>query len=201
MFVQMAFGKRKKVTAAKGSSSARYDRTRFVGPAQEARYQELETRVIFPERRIVPSDEGPFGLIWNYVRDTNWEKLFEPYHFYQVDIVREFYANALPVGNEPFSFTSWVRGKKVEFSKEAIQDFLDNPLALVEEGQCEYQMHAPTVRNPNGTWDVEAIRERICKEGKSYEVNAEGSAKHFLRKNLKTSAQLVTTMILYNLRP
>ena len=57
MFVQMAFGKRKKVTAAEGSSSARFDRKRFVGPAQEARYQELETRVIFPERRIVPSAE------------------------------------------------------------------------------------------------------------------------------------------------
>src|SRR3954464_4442897 len=194
------FLKRKKAGSGEGSSSqsGRFDRTGFLGPEQEARYHELESRVVWSERTVVPIDHGHFQRAWTVLSETCWDKLFTPPQFYQVEIVREFYANALPPsswsGTEAYPFKTWVRGKAIDFSKEAIFDFLDNPLALVEE--CEYHP-----RLNRGNWDAESIKERICRSGFTYTLTKAGLPKTFTRIQLTEEAQLVTSVVLYNIRP
>ncbi|GAU40253.1 hypothetical protein TSUD_219650 [Trifolium subterraneum] len=40
------------------------------------------------------------------------------------EIVREFYANAIPIGQEPYNFTTVVRGKQIHFDRDALNRFL-----------------------------------------------------------------------------
>lgn len=46
--------------------------------------------------------------VWDILNDTYWDKLFAPEQSYQVEILREFYANALPVvDGAEFPYKTW----------------------------------------------------------------------------------------------
>ncbi|XP_058751981.1 uncharacterized protein LOC131625103 [Vicia villosa] len=68
---------------------------RFLGTAQKERFAQLTSRTILPEKLIVPKDDSEYNTLWSYFEHRNWDRVFEPYTEINMDIVREFYANAI----------------------------------------------------------------------------------------------------------
>lgn len=46
------------------------------------------------------------------------------------DMVREFYTNALPYEGDPLTFSTMIRGRTIHFSRDAINEYLGNPMVL-----------------------------------------------------------------------
>lgn len=89
-----------------------------------------------------------------------------------------------------------VRGRPISLSRDAINVYLDNPLTLEDCVLCEYGK-----RLARGNWNIELVKETLVLTGKSYEVNDLGAPKKFLRKDLTTKAQVLMTLVFYNIRP
>lgn len=56
-------------------------------------------------------------------------------------------------------------------------------------------------RLARGNWDAEAMKEILCKPGKTHELTTSGGPKKFLRRHLTKDAQVVASVVQYNLRP
>lgn len=91
--------------------------------------------------------------------------------------------NAISVEGVPYSFMIMVRGREVSFSIDTINAYLGNPTTLEEGALCKYGK-----RLDKGNWNVELVKDALVMTGKSYEVNAYGVPKNFLRKKLKAAA-------------
>ncbi|CAJ2647666.1 unnamed protein product [Trifolium pratense] len=79
------------------------------GQEQFDRFRALEKRKILSERIFDIFEHGDYERFARIVQLRGWEKIVHPPTTYNPVIVREFYANALPEGDEPFSYTTMVR--------------------------------------------------------------------------------------------
>lgn len=61
------------------------------------------------------------------IEERGWGKLVEPLNKVNYDVVRKFYANAVPREGEPFQFETYVRGKQIQFNRDAINEILEWP--------------------------------------------------------------------------
>ncbi|MCI75211.1 hypothetical protein A2U01_0096479, partial [Trifolium medium] len=59
-----------------------------------------------------------------------WGKLINPPELINYEVVREFYVNAIPVGEDPISFTTMVSGREIRFNREAINAYLQTPFPI-----------------------------------------------------------------------
>lgn len=66
------------------------------------------------------------------------------------EVIREFYANALPMQGQEYPFTTMVQGRIIFFDRNAINDYLGNPLTL-EEGEIDAYSKCVV----HGNWDME----------------------------------------------
>ncbi|KAL5074805.1 hypothetical protein RYX36_013789 [Vicia faba] len=123
--------------------------------------------------RIV--QDGKYKSCWKIVHDRNWDKLYESKPQLNLEIVREFYVNALPLDGGRFEFKNWVQA---------------------DDELCEF--HDILARK---AWDFESVKNKLCLPGFSYELSAGGIPQKFIRGSLKTKAQLLMTVVLYNIRP
>lgn len=130
------------------------------------------------------------------IEKKKWKKLCTPPTNLNYEIVREFYANDIPVEDQPYSFITMVIRTRISFSRDAINTYLGNPLTLEDGMLCEYGK-----RLARGGWNIELVKDALVLPRKSYEVNAAGAPKNFLRKNLTMIAQVLMTLVLYNIRP
>ncbi|MCI84431.1 hypothetical protein A2U01_0105709, partial [Trifolium medium] len=62
--------------------------------------------------------------------ERNWNTLLNPPSAINIDLVREFYANAMPIKDQQYSFTTMVRGIALDFGRDAINEYLGNPYQL-----------------------------------------------------------------------
>jgi hypothetical protein len=109
-------GEKRKKTTGSSSRSGSFDAGRFKGAAQFAWYKELEKRAITPERIFDISQSGNFGRFPEIIENKGWDTLINPSTRLNYDLVREFYANAIPIEeDEAVSFTTWVRGTNIRF--------------------------------------------------------------------------------------
>src|ERR1051325_10852792 len=190
--------KRQRVSSAGAGSSrpAFFDAVRFMGHAQEARYKELEERNIWTKRIIRLREQGhyhgPDAILDNYGLGV----LCEPQTKVNVELVREFYANAIPTEGRDFQFTSLVRGKVASFSRSAINSYLGINWTAPEDDLDVYHEHLA-----RGNGDHDMLRRKLCLSGHSYELNKAGQPVKFNWSSLKTSARVLMCVALYNLRP
>src|ERR1051325_9945296 len=190
--------KRQRVSSA-GAGSSRsvpFDGDRFLGPSQEARYKELEERNIWTERIIRLREQGHYHTPDVILDNYGLGVLCEPQTKVNVELVREFYANAIPTEGREFPFTSVVRGKLVSFSRTAINNYLGINWTAPEDQLDIYHEHLA-----RGNWDHAMLRRKLCLSGHSYELNKAGQPLKFNRSSLKTSAHVLMCVALYNLRP
>ncbi|KAL5100000.1 hypothetical protein RYX36_004327 [Vicia faba] len=181
-FQKRAIPPRSKKTFGAGTSRAHesYDQTRFNGPKQQQRFDELMERRVLAERIFYLNHEGDYRSLCYLWRERKWTKLLKPYCNINTDILREFYANAFPSEGTPFSFSTKVAGRKIHFNRDEISEFL----AAI-----------------NAEANVDKISKAIMLEGRSVERNSSGVAIHYHRDDLKLESQVLLLFIMHNVRP
>ncbi|KAI5433796.1 hypothetical protein KIW84_020889 [Lathyrus oleraceus] len=103
----------------------------------------------------------------------------------------EFHVNAFPLAGFSFSFLAKVGGGTIKFHRDAINEFLGNPLVL-QEGQIRrYQESINTVPN----------MEKILLDGREVEINPSDVAIRYHMEDLILKAQVFLLFILHNIRP
>ncbi|MCI43952.1 hypothetical protein A2U01_0065191, partial [Trifolium medium] len=94
---------------------------------------------IWPEKQFNLTPDGQFRHFVSAMDNRNWGRLLNPPPSIHVDLVREFYANVMPIEDEPYSFTTMVRGRALGFDRDAINEYLGNPYELQDEDElCPY---------------------------------------------------------------
>ncbi|KAI5415093.1 hypothetical protein KIW84_040521 [Lathyrus oleraceus] len=177
-------------------SNPAFNRAKFLGAEQEARYAELASRSIWLERTFNINPQGYYRGFLSLIEGKNWHKLLIPPTYLNYDIVSEFYSKALPIEGMRHPFTTFVRGKEVSFTRYEINDYIDNPLTLEEGEKCAYYK-----RVCRADWNIELIKEALILPGRSYVVNASGLLVKFLRKDMNVHAQVLMNLLLYNIKP
>jgi hypothetical protein len=98
----------------------------------------LEKQKILPEKRFIINPEGTNRTFAGLIDTKKWDRLISPLEHYDIATVCEFYANALPDDDEPFTWTSGVSGRPVAFDRDAINRVLGEPLQLGAEERDTY---------------------------------------------------------------
>ncbi|KAK2442292.1 hypothetical protein QL285_013500 [Trifolium repens] len=192
----MAPKKQKKVVGS-SQRSQQFDDTKFKGPVQFERYQVLEKRKIWSERQFNIDPEGKFEKFAEIVDKYGWDKLINPPNKYNPSIVREFYANAYPADDEPFTFTTMVRGRPIRFDRNAIQDYLRTQFTMpANEELCDYQKN-----KARGNWDYAAIRDTLLSPDCDFEYSTTQAPLRAFRIEMTRFAQLLFLLILFNIQP
>ncbi|KAI5420490.1 hypothetical protein KIW84_044330 [Lathyrus oleraceus] len=109
--------------------------------------------------------------------------------------LREFYANALPDDDEPFTWVSKVVGRPIAFDRDAINRILGEPLQLGADEKDAYHTDLRLHR------DVPAITAALLLPGKSVELNPSGVPMRYHREDMTPMAQLILLLVLTNIQP
>jgi len=123
-------------------------------------------------------------------------KLADPLPKFDLEIVREFYANAYSEDN-PGEKRSKVRGRWVNYDRAAISEFLGNPLPLEPGQRCDFTRR----RRSHKPYEENDVALRICAANRSYQVGPTGNPLRILRGDMKTLAQVWTTFLLAIIAP
>src|SRR3954468_3783174 len=86
-----------------------FDSHRFLGPVQQGRFEKLVGRKIWPEKVFDFPQRGNFHQFLENIVERKWEALISPDTQINADIMREFYANAVPIEGRVYTYTSYVR--------------------------------------------------------------------------------------------
>ncbi|KAI5430477.1 hypothetical protein KIW84_034891 [Lathyrus oleraceus] len=163
-------GKRKGAATTSRTVPIQFDHDKFVGPKQAARYIALEKRNILPEKRFLINPQGTYRM-------------------------REFYANALPDDDEPFTWVSRVAGRPVPFDRDTINQILGEPLQLGADERDQYHIDLRLHK------DIPAITAALLLPGKSVEPNPSGVPMRYHREDMTPMAQLILLLVLTNIQP
>ncbi|KAI5422074.1 hypothetical protein KIW84_045503 [Lathyrus oleraceus] len=178
----------------KNPKTRKFDQDKFVGPKQAARYISLEKQKILPEKRFLINPQGTNRNFAGLIDAKKWDRLINPLEHYDIATVREFYANALPDDDEPFTWVSKVAGRPIAFDRDAINRVLGEPLQLGAEERDTYHTDLRLHR------DVPAISAALLLPGKSVELNPSGVPMRYHREDMTPMAQLILLLVLTNIQ-
>ncbi|CAJ2652977.1 unnamed protein product [Trifolium pratense] len=188
-------GKKQKTGAS--SSHTAFDPSRFLGPEQFERYQILEKKKIWNERKFEIFEHGSYEKFATIINDRRWGRLIDPPKYFNTTFVREFYANAYPSEGEPFSFTTMVRGKTIRFDRNAINEYLGNPFTLpAHETLCDFQK-----QRARRNWDIDNMRRKLLRPNHDFQYGTTNNPLRALRDDMRTFTQLLFLLVLYNIQP
>lgn len=173
-----------------------YDAHRFLSAFHQDRYQELCSRKIWHDKQFQISTEGSYRVLAQIIQERKWETLVTPHPHINTEIVREFYANAMPVEGEEFSYTTFIRGRVINFDRQSINDYLGKPYTLRRpDDLCPFHL-----QQNRGNWDHKQIQETIMKPGKGYQKSLTG--RDTVKKcDMTPIAQTICKLILFNVKP
>ncbi|KOM55968.1 hypothetical protein LR48_Vigan10g186000 [Vigna angularis] len=175
-------GKRRRTSP----SPERPIRNLFRDPKRQERYEQIKHWYFITERKVVllPEEYDPF---LNGLLRRNWMRLADPLPKFDLEIVREFYANAYPLDGLG-DRRSKVRGRWVTYDRASISEFLGHPLPLVEGQLCDYTRR----RRSQEAFDEEEVVNLICISNRSYRLGSSSDPRKILRTYMKTLAQDLT---------
>jgi hypothetical protein len=147
--------------------------------------------------------EGPYKDIAKLLLDQGWERLCNPITSLNAELVREFYANALPENphTETFKYETYVRGRTIRFDRDAINKYLGNPFQISYPDESD-DFHAKqnsghfTLDEPH-----EEIKRFVLLEGFNYDVSNVGREHRAQYKFMTNQAKIIQKFILYNVMP
>ncbi|KOM31456.1 hypothetical protein LR48_Vigan01g101100 [Vigna angularis] len=184
-------GKRRRTSP----SPERPIRNLFRDPKRQERYEQIKHWYFITERKVVllPEEYDPF---LNGLLRRNWMRLADPLPKFDLEIVREFYANAYPLDGLGEK-RSKVRGRWVTYDRASISEFLGHPLPLAEGQLCDYTRR----RRSQEAFDEEEVVNLIFISNRSYRLGSSGDPRRILRTDMKTLAQVFMTFLLSNIVP
>ena len=197
--------KRKKgeASAPQPSRNQSFDMGRFKSRFHQERYVELLDQNMWAERVFNISPNGPYGEIAKLLKDQGWDRLCNPMTNLNAELVREFYANALPENplTDIFPYETVVRGHTIKFDRAAINKYLGNPFELPRDHEYD-EFH--TKRNL-GHFKVDETHEEIKRfllfEGFNYDKSEVGREHRCQYKFMTNPAKIIQKFILYNVMP
>jgi hypothetical protein len=142
------------------------------------------------------------------ITSRGWDKLLTPETTINPDIVREFYANAMPDCDKKemdarFSYTSYVRGVPVRFDRDAISTYLGDPLELdppedpAEPALCEYGQMLKDY-----TYSFSRIAKDLLLPGKHFIPGKKSKEDKTARfKDLQLEAGIIFQFLVHNVVP
>ncbi|AES78770.2 hypothetical protein MTR_7g045330 [Medicago truncatula] len=85
-----------------------FNQERFKSRYHQDRYRDLLKRSMWPEKVFNINPQGPYQDLLKLLTDQGWGRLLQPITELNAELVREFYANALPANlTEPFVFETF----------------------------------------------------------------------------------------------
>ncbi|GAU51460.1 hypothetical protein TSUD_413570 [Trifolium subterraneum] len=170
----------------------------FSGPAQYERFQELQARKIWPEKEFSILVNGKHGSFVEAIETLGWGKLMDPERYVNPELVREFYANALPTYlSQPFPYMTMVRNRHIRFDRDAINDFLGKPYNRADEDDlCDY---AATLAR--GNWDVPGMTKLLLLPGRNIIYGKSGLPVREKGEDMTPLARLALIFLLHNVIP
>jgi len=150
------------------------------------------------ERAFPISPEGPYKEIYDLFAKQEWLKLLTPPGSVNVEIVREFYANAMPnLVTAPFTFKTYVRGREIFFDRDAIIEYLGNPYELANPSElCDYHEIIAHER-----YNIPVLEQTIMKPGYFFDRGDTVKKTNAKYKNMPLPTQVCLKLILHNIRP
>jgi len=184
-------------------SNRGHDSTRFRSRYHQDRYIALLNQAMWTKRVFAINPEGPFREIAQLFHDQGWSRLLNPITNLNAELVREFYANALPENphTELFPYETFVRGRVIKFDREAINRYLGNPFQLhypddLDDYHAKHNMGHFTLPEPH-----EEIKQFILIEGCNYDVSEAGREFRAQYKALTNPAKIIQKFLLHNVMP
>jgi len=179
-----------------------FERERFRSRYHQDRYVALLKQAMWPERVFSINPEGPFREIGQLFIDQGWSRLLNPITDLNAELVREFYANALPENphTELFPYETFVRGRVIRFDRDALNQFLGDPFPLRPGDMDDYH-----IKVNMGTFTLselfEEVKRFILLEGCNYDVSEAGREFRAQYKALTNPAKIIQKFLLYNVIP
>ncbi|KAL5056471.1 hypothetical protein RYX36_037153, partial [Vicia faba] len=134
-----------------------FDNTHFIGPLEQARFYNLVERQIWPEKIFTLNPQGDYRYFMDDMEKRKWGVLLNPPTELNFDIIREFYANAIPIEDVRYSYYSFVRGRVVSFDRNLVSQYL-NHLVILQRGElCSYQKRVASKK-----WRFDLVSETLA---------------------------------------
>ena len=162
---------------------------------------------IWPEKVFDIHPDGHHYRLRKMFTSRKWTKLISPYTKINHDLLKEFYANAVTDASpttmaDTFSFTTFVRGKIIRFDRDAINDFLGNPLTLPESEEPTVPTLCPYgEKNRQGNWNFRKIEKDILLKDRRFIKNAAGKLQKALYADMNANASVVFKFLVHNVVP
>ncbi|KAL5102460.1 hypothetical protein RYX36_006787 [Vicia faba] len=118
---------------AQGAKHVEFDNTRFIGPLQQGYFDDLVQRQIWTEKIFTLNPQGDYGEFMEKTDKQKWDPLLNPPTELNFDLVDEFYANMLPIDDVRYTFCTFVQGRAISLTRDAINQYLGT-LSLFKEG-------------------------------------------------------------------
>ena len=163
-----------------------YDPSRFLSLDHYKRFKKIKGRTLLSER-AVKLGKFTFPRVTAQIKKRKWTSLVALL-MPNIDMVREFYANAYLSPNQMASFHTFVRGKQISFSTKDINTVLESTLTR-PEGYAQWLQRI----------DYEEILKVVGTPQAEY--HPLGTYKHILRQHLKEEAKVWATFIHSNIIP
>ncbi|MED6187932.1 hypothetical protein PIB30_081219 [Stylosanthes scabra] len=152
-------------------------------PRFKTLYHESHFNNFFAAREVLPEirikiDDDALTPISAQINLRKWQRLTKPFLTVGYSLVREFYANAWRLEeqkNQPLTYTTQIRGTKINFSPESIHRVLklrDTPLL----NAASYHD-----RKSNSNLRIDEVLTCLCVEGALWVRHPDGKP-HFLRR-------------------
>lgn len=185
------------------SRNQAFDKERFRSRYHQDRYIELLDQAMWCERVFNLNPQGPFKEIAKLFIDQGWDRLLKPITDINAELVREFYANALPENphTDPFTFETFVRGRTIRFDREAINTYLGNPYELDHPDDLDDFHDKQNLGHFILPGPHEEIKRFLLLGDHNYDISEAGREYRAQYKYMTNEAKIIQKFILYNVRP
>ncbi|KEH17142.1 hypothetical protein MTR_0039s0050 [Medicago truncatula] len=151
------------------------------------------------ERVFNISPEGPFKDLAKLLLDQGWGRLLSPLTDINVELVCEFYANALLENPHtgPVTFETFVRGQTIRFECDTFNTYLGNPFELDQPDDLDDFHDKQNSGHFTPPVPHEEIRRFLLLEGFNYNVSEAGREYRAQYKFMTNEAKFIQKFILY----
>ena len=133
-----------------------FDEGKFKTAFHELEFEQIKLKKILPELTF-QFNEDKYPQIREKIEQRGWQRLTNPEARINANLIKEFYANAVRYDKADESYTSFVRGKIVDFGPMSVMKALKLRSIPFEEESY----HSRLDNNPN----YDQIVQDICVPG------------------------------------
>jgi hypothetical protein len=170
-----------------------FDTQRFQNMECQKKFECLQQRTIIFERSI-QLQPLEYENIQEEITRRNWVLLATPPHEINLDIVKEFYANATINPKQPNLRQTFVRGKSIPYHGEAINRYLGVRWLL----PVSSDFHG---RTEHSDFDIAEVTRVLYVPERSFQFNTQGQPHRVNKKDMNELAKIWTTFVCANIMP